>query len=260
MLTRWLAGLVLLLGLPALACAKAPPQTYYALVFNGPVAGREADYNRWYDEQHAPDVVSIPGFVSAQRYKRSDLQLRPDAGASPPYLVVYRIVTDDLPAVYAEVVARIKSGRTRLSPAMAPGGGMNLTYLVTATHNWPAPGKARKALLHVVLTDGNPGQNAALDARYVKRHAPDMAKVPGVTGYALGTLSPTQMIQETAARHHIAMFRIETADLAGMIAHVREVAPGMDRGPGMRNLWGYTYAPIGPELSGDRIRAQRAHR
>lgn len=254
-LSRWAAGLALLLS-PALAYAKA--ETYYALVFNGPAEGQEAEYNRWYNEEHAPDVVSIPGFVSAQRYKRAALQFRANAGDSPPYLVVYKIVTDDLAAVYAEVNKRAGNGQTRMSKSMARGGGMNITYRVTVQHNWPAPGKAKPAYLHVVLADPRPGENAALDTWYEQHHAPDMTSVPGITGYTIGTFSQVQMTPKPEGQNHAALFRVETQDLAAVIADFRKKAPTMTAGPAMQNLWGYTYEPVGPELSGDHIRAERA--
>jgi hypothetical protein len=56
-------GLDLVIVVAALAAAT--PETYYFLVFSNPVAGQEARYNKWYNEQHQLDVVSIPGFVTA---------------------------------------------------------------------------------------------------------------------------------------------------------------------------------------------------
>jgi hypothetical protein len=29
----------------------------------------EADFNQWYDNEHVPELVALPGFVSAQRYR-----------------------------------------------------------------------------------------------------------------------------------------------------------------------------------------------
>ena len=60
-----LAPVVLLL-LGSASASAATSETYYFFVFSNPVAGHEDEYNRWYDQQHAPDVVAIPGFVSAK--------------------------------------------------------------------------------------------------------------------------------------------------------------------------------------------------
>jgi hypothetical protein len=112
------------------AAATAPTiaQTFYFLVFNSCAAGKEAEYNRWYNEQHAPDVVSVPGFVSAQRFVYNELQLREVALKKPRYLVIYTIVTDDLPAVLAEVKRRLGSGETRISTALDPASGQMSIY------------------------------------------------------------------------------------------------------------------------------------
>lgn len=40
---------------------------YFAL--SDPVEGSEAPYNAWYDRQHLPDVLRVPGFVGAQRFE-----------------------------------------------------------------------------------------------------------------------------------------------------------------------------------------------
>lgn len=236
----------------------ATPQTYYALVFNGPAEGREADYNRWYDTQHAPDVVSIPGFVTAQRYRRADVQLRPGTTICPPYLVAYEIVTDDLAKVYDDVHQRARDGRTRMSDSMARGGGMNITYRVTSTANWPGTTDPKTNYLQVVLANAKPGEKFAQDRWYRDHHASDILAMPGFVSDLLGEAAVDQMIPDARPERHLAMFRIETADLAKTIAGFRAKADKMTPGPALVDLWGYTYQSIGPKLSGDAIRQRRA--
>lgn len=43
----------------------------------------EEDFNRWYDEEHVPEKLATPGFVSARRFRLHD--------GSPRYLVVYEL-------------------------------------------------------------------------------------------------------------------------------------------------------------------------
>jgi hypothetical protein len=50
---------------------------------------REDEYNEWYSTIHIPEILSIPGFVSARRYKSAD----------GSYLAIYEL--DDLGAVKA---------------------------------------------------------------------------------------------------------------------------------------------------------------
>jgi len=42
---------------------------YVFVVMTNAVAGQEAEFNRWYDEEHLADVLKLPGMVSAQRFQ-----------------------------------------------------------------------------------------------------------------------------------------------------------------------------------------------
>lgn len=77
---------------------------YTFVVLTNPTAGKEEEYNRWYNEQHIPDVLNVPGFVCAQRFKLADAQM----GGNNPYryLALYEIETDDLAAALKELKAR----------------------------------------------------------------------------------------------------------------------------------------------------------
>ncbi len=71
------------------------------LVFsNVAKGGDEANYNKWYNEQHIPDVCNVPGFTGAQRFK-----LKGDEGPAQ-YLAIYEMEADDPDAVVAELTSR----------------------------------------------------------------------------------------------------------------------------------------------------------
>lgn len=70
------------------------------LVYTNCPAEREAEFNRWYDEVHIPDLLrEVPGIEAARRYKLSGpapaMQLRDGSSAVAQYLAVYEITTDD---------------------------------------------------------------------------------------------------------------------------------------------------------------------
>lgn len=112
-------GLALIMAASTFARAvTATPSTYFFLVFSDPAAGQEAEYNRWYNDEHGPDVTSIPGFVNAQRFEYAEHQLREVALKKPKYLIIYRIVTADPAAVRDEIIRRAKNGQTRMSPTI----------------------------------------------------------------------------------------------------------------------------------------------
>jgi hypothetical protein len=272
---RWLSAALaavfatLLAAAAVAADAERAPQTYFYFVFSNPVAGREDEYNRWYDEQHAPDVVSIPGFMSAQRFVLSDLQLREVALKKPKYLVVYRIITTDLAALGAEVNRRLASGQTRMSSSFDAGSAMGITYRALAPEKVGAgAGGASAAAAPGALTyyqfvfaDPATGRDADFNHWYDTYHGPEVAAVSGFVSWQRGVLSEQQLNPPTAAPRYLAMFRIVTSDLPAVFADFQRRAPGMSMSAAFDGdrTFGYTYRAIGPLLSGEQVRAQRAH-
>ena len=53
------------------------------------VEGRDEEFNEWYDTRHIPDVLSLPGFVAAQRFLLADLER--NASSAFRYLTIYEI-------------------------------------------------------------------------------------------------------------------------------------------------------------------------
>src|SRR5690606_19186746 len=54
-------------------------KNYAYVVLSNPVPGRDQEYNDWYSNRHLADVVAVPGFVSAQRFRLVD----PEAEDAP---------------------------------------------------------------------------------------------------------------------------------------------------------------------------------
>ena len=58
-------------------------------------ADREDEYNEWYSSVHIPEILAVPGFTAARRYKV--------IGADGPvYVAVYDIEADDITAPVEE--------------------------------------------------------------------------------------------------------------------------------------------------------------
>lgn len=74
------------------------------VVLTNPMPGKEDAYNDWYSNIHIKEIVQIPGFKSAQRFKLADAQM----GEPGPhqYLAIYEMDGDVGPAVEALVKAR----------------------------------------------------------------------------------------------------------------------------------------------------------
>ena len=91
---------------------------YKMIVFTGPVAGKEDAYNDWYNNVHLRDVVAIPGFVSAQRFKLESTMI----GAMPnSYLAIYEIETDDPAETMRQLGARSGTDAMIMSDAIDLG-------------------------------------------------------------------------------------------------------------------------------------------
>jgi hypothetical protein len=73
------------------------------VVLTEPKAGGEDEYNDWYTNQHLADVVAVPGFRSAQRFKLKDAMGFEHRNR---YLAIYEIESDDPQAVLAEMFRR----------------------------------------------------------------------------------------------------------------------------------------------------------
>jgi hypothetical protein len=71
---------------------------------------QDAEFNKWYDDEHLPEMLSLAGFTAARRYR-----LRETATAAAPahgYLTIYEVEADDLDAALAAMRARPRGATT----------------------------------------------------------------------------------------------------------------------------------------------------
>jgi hypothetical protein len=82
-------------------------------------------YNDWYDNTHLADVLEVPGFVAATRYRISDAQAK---GMEPQhrYLSIYEVESDDLQGAVNELG---RAGRDMvISDHLDPGTAAAFLY------------------------------------------------------------------------------------------------------------------------------------
>jgi len=120
------------------AAGSGPLLDYDFAVFTKPVPGQDAVYNNWYNHQHMPDVLRVPGFVSAQRFV--EILASPSGASIPRYLIVFTLRSRDVDATNAEIGRRLREHITILSPAfdMTSGKGTFLQPLAPAAFASPA--------------------------------------------------------------------------------------------------------------------------
>jgi hypothetical protein len=86
---------------------------YKMLAFGNSVEGQEAAYNCHYRNRHIPDLLTLPGVRSAQRYELVD---SPKFG----YLTVLDLEVDSLAEFQATLTEAFSSGRLASSPSVSP--------------------------------------------------------------------------------------------------------------------------------------------
>lgn len=92
---------------------------YVFLAFTNPTIGREEEYNKWYDEQHLADVINVPGFVSARRFRLSPGQFQFNTKTPEhKFLALYEIETDDIVKVLKELASRVGTPEVVMTDAI----------------------------------------------------------------------------------------------------------------------------------------------
>jgi hypothetical protein len=85
------------------------------LVLSNPREGRDQEYNDWYTKRHLAEVVAIPGFVSAQRFKLTDPMGFPH---DHRYMAIYEIESDNPKAVMDDMMSRSGTPTMVISEAL----------------------------------------------------------------------------------------------------------------------------------------------
>ena len=102
---------------------------YHYVVLVQAIAGREADFDEWYDTQHLADVKRVPGVVGARRFA-IEFQKVYDLDA-PRWraMAIYEIETDD-PKSFLDNISKL-SGTAAMpsSDAMTKQGLVQVVAL-----------------------------------------------------------------------------------------------------------------------------------
>jgi hypothetical protein len=99
---------------------------YTLVVMSNPVEGREDEYNEWYTGRHLADVLNIPGFTGAQRFK-----IEEGFEGSHAYMALYEMETSDPVQVLAELPRRAGTAALPISEALGADTAMTLFTAIT---------------------------------------------------------------------------------------------------------------------------------
>lgn len=64
------------------------PKTYM-LIHSNPIAGKEKEYNEWYDKVHLPEIAAVEGVKAYQRFSFKELN-----GEKPSHQYLIRLELD----------------------------------------------------------------------------------------------------------------------------------------------------------------------
>jgi len=92
---------------------------YVVMVLSNPVKGKEAEYERWYVDQHIPDILRVPGFVSGRLLPASALQPALQKDRRWDYMALLEADTEDLGALIAELDRRVNTPEMPVSEAFS---------------------------------------------------------------------------------------------------------------------------------------------
>ena len=122
------------IGQPGTREAPQGQNRYVYLVMSDPLPGREFDFNDGYQNMHMGDLVQLPGWTGAQRFR-----LVPDVmprNIQPLYrrgnLIIWDQEGSDLDKLRSDANAAIAGGKSRLIPGFdyGPDGAVRATYQV----------------------------------------------------------------------------------------------------------------------------------
>lgn len=256
--------------LPSTPTDKA--QTFYLFVLNDAAPGKEEEFNRWYDQQHAQDVLINPDYVNSQRYVAAEQQLVP--GAQPPtkYLIEFKIVTKDIGTRLQHIHDNLRSGKTVMTNngiGRGANAGGDLVYRAI-TDVMPAKGVKLNAsgrephakYLLLEFSSATPGKERQFNDWYDKERATKIASLPGLKQWQRFEFNPVQlnaMRRLSIAEQYMTMYEIEPrsdTDLRRLQEGLRKLATqGVDCSGKIGAA--LTYRAHGPTLWGDEVKKKR---
>ena len=204
---QWALGAILLGALGTVASAQwsigapgsrtAPPgmNRYVMLVLANPVPGLESAFNDWYNMTHLGDLLQLPGWVGAQRFRIvSTLNPRPTReGYRHGYLAIWDQEGASSAPIQKLAADAIAGGKSRRGAGYDYIGGLNGggTFQVMGPRVTRADGKGPfmpdvsdnktpRPNRYIVMDFANPaaGQEKEIDAA-IDRRMKDVLKLPG---------------------------------------------------------------------------------
>lgn len=167
---------------------------YTTLHLHNVSAGREAEYAGWFDGPHRESVRRLRGFVTADRYEVTPLQIMPDIPQPWRFLSVYDFELSqpeiDVPALGPLVAAARDAG-------LIASDQTERLYTYRLFSDWKASPNWRRdqplSGVSIILANYVPGRYAEYQQWYEDIHSVEVINVPGHVAMRRGELAPIQI-------------------------------------------------------------------
>lgn len=203
---------------------------YMLVAFSKPVEGREAEYNSWYNNIHLPEVLNVPGYSSAQRFK---VQV-PMVGEMPGrYLALYEMEADSPEAVEAAKKV-LMTAELRHSDTIDRSNGSFIGVFERFGPGQTVPGAKAGAFRMVSIAQPCEGREGEYDEWYEGLHMPEVLRLPGMVsgqryklhnelaGIDISSFAFYEMAANSVEEARETLKAMATANLAKSTSAIRE--------------------------------------
>lgn len=95
-------------------------EKFVQVVFSNPTQGKEDEFNDWYDNVHIPELLTVPGMLSATRYALHDAAIYHVEGGAVPehkYMCVYEM-EGDVDEIMGKIRKSVANGQVHMSDSL----------------------------------------------------------------------------------------------------------------------------------------------
>lgn len=223
------------IGQPGTREAPEGQNRYVYLVMSDPLPGREADFNDGYQNMHMGDLVQLPGWTGAQRFRLVSVAPR---NTQPLYrrgnLIIWDQEGADLGKLQSDSRAAIAGGKSRRIPGFdySDEGSVRATYQVISPRATRPDG--RKPFIPDYADNKTPRPNRYVKLDFVEptagvsdadfeaalsRHVSEVLTLPGwmaAQRFHLAALPPGAAPMRLAFPKYLVIWETEGSDAQGL--------------------------------------------
>jgi len=133
----------------------------------------EREFNEWYNTEHIPQLLGVPGFLSGRRYQAVE--------GEPKYLALYELTGPEV--LKSDAFRQVRESPTAWSKKMIPlfrNTAIGEYRTIFSCTNYPVPENAEFVL--TVRLNIPPELESEFNQWYNIDHLPALVSVPGVYG------------------------------------------------------------------------------